>query len=120
MLTERERAIRDFLMDQVGGRPSVVDARKGSDAIDTDYLEMASRSMLVNKRRMIIFTVLFACVLLTALATMLMTGGNRNVILWVVVGAFNAGNAAVHYAAYQKKRMAMALFHVLEQEGEGG
>ena len=49
-----------------------------------------------------------------------MTGGNRNVILWVVVGAFNAGNAAVHYAAYQKKRMAMALFHVLEQEGEGG
>ena len=47
MLTDRERAIRDFLMDQVGGRPSFVDARKGSDAIDTDYLEMAPCSQFL-------------------------------------------------------------------------
>jgi hypothetical protein len=118
MLTEREQTIKNILMDHVGGPASVVRSQKALDWVDSEYLEMASRGMSVNKRRMVIFTVLFSFVLLTAITVMMLTAGYYNVLLWVVVGAFNAVNAAIHYSEYRKKKMAFALFEVLREDEE--
>jgi hypothetical protein len=118
MLTDREQEIKNILIDHVGGSASYIGAQKALDRIDPGYLEMASRGVSVNKRRMIIFTILFLCVLLTAVAVMMATVGDYSVLLWVVVGAFNAVNAAIHYAEYKKKKLAFALFDALQQEDE--
>ena len=52
------------------------------------------------------------------IVVMSLTVRNYNVLLWIVVGTFNAVNAAVHYAEYQKKKMAFAVFDVLGQDEE--
>jgi hypothetical protein len=116
MLSEREQAIKNTLIDQVGGPASFVAPRKAQAYVDPEYLRIASRRIAVNKRRMIIFVVLYALVILTAVAVLTATAKDYNVFLWVAVGTFNAVNAAIHYSEYQKKKMAMAVFNILEEE----
>ena len=114
MWTEREKAIHNVLMEHVGrtyGKPS-------GDAADPAILARIERSMAINKRRMIIFTLLFSFVLLTAVSVMVFTFGDYKVLLWVGVGPFNVANATFHYDAYQKKKLAYALFDVLGQGEE--
>ena len=118
MLSEREQAIKNILIDQVGGPTSYTAPRKSLSRVDPSYLEMAARRMSVNRRRMVIFAVLYALVVMTAVAVMTLTVKNFNVLLWVGVGTFNAVNAAIHYAEYQKKKMAFAVFDVLGQDEE--
>ena len=112
MWTEREKAIYNVLMEHLGRARG----NTSGDAVDPAILARIERSMAINKRRMIIFTLLFSFVLLTAVSVMVFTFGDYNVLLWVGVGAFNAANAAFHYAAYQKKKLAYALFDVLGQD----
>lgn len=111
MWTEREKAIHNVLMEHVG----TTFGSASADAVDPAILARIERSMAINKRRMIIFSLLFSFVLLTAVSVMVFTFGDYNVLLWVGVGTFNAANAAFHYAAYQKKKLAFALFDVLGQ-----
>lgn len=113
MLTERENRIKNVLLEHLGGSAAQVGAARARHDLDDDYLRLANRRMAVNRRRMWIFTVLYFFVLLTAVAVMLTTVGDYNVLLWVVVGTFNAVNAAIHYAEYQKKRMAFAALDAL-------
>lgn len=118
MLSEREREIKNALMDHLGGPSSFVQPNRALGYVAPEYVRIASRRMLVNKRRMVIFSILYICVLATAVAVMTATAKNYNVLLWVAVGTFNAVNAAIHYSEYQKKKMAMAVFGILEEEEE--
>ena len=115
MWTEREKAIHSVLMEHVGGTYGNTSG-DAVDPADPATLARIERSMAINKRRMIIFTLLFSFVLISAVSVMVFTFGDYNVLLWVGVGAFNAANAAFHYAAYQKKKLAYALFDVLGQD----
>ena len=118
MWTEREKAIRNVLLEQVGRIAPAGQERTLSDAGSAAHLARIERGMDVNKRRTVVFSFLFTVVLLTAVSVMLLTVGDYNVLLWVGVGAFNAVNAAVHYAAYQKKKLAFAVFEILTQVEE--
>ncbi len=117
MMIEREQAIRNVLMEYLGLATSTIGSGKGKGRIDEEAVQMAERRMFVNKRRMIIFAVLYAFVVLTAVAAMFLTTQDYNVLIWVGAGTFNAVNAALHYTAYQKKKMAFALLNVLAQDG---
>ncbi len=116
MLNERERAIKNALMEGLGGPASFIDPRRSVAYVDSEYLRMTERRMAVNNRRMVIFAVLYGLVLLTAVAVVTMTLKDYNVVLWVIVGTFNAVNAAIHYAEYQKKKLAFAVFDLLGEE----
>ena len=116
MLSEREQAIKNTLMDYLGGPAGFVGPNKTLGYLDPEYVRISGRRMAVNKRRMIIFAVLYAFVLITAVAVMTATTKDYNVVLWVVVGTFNAVNAAIHYSEYQKKKMAFAVFDILTED----
>ena len=118
MLTDREREVKNVLIDQLGGPASFVQPNKALGYVAPEYLQISARRMLVNKRRLIIFGVLYTLVVLTAVAVMTTTTKNYNVLLWVGVGTFNAVNAAIHYSEYQKRKMAMAVFGILKDEEE--
>lgn len=125
MLSEREQAVEHVLMDYLGGAARVAGRTAGisgpgqaKSGGDREYMQLARRRMAVNRRRMVIFAGLFTLVLLTAVATMVLTAKNYNVLIWVGAGTFNAVNAAIHYAAYQKKKMAFAVLEVLGQDEE--
>jgi len=118
MLTDRERTIKNALMEQLGGPASFVAPRKAQAFVDPEYVRIASRRMAVNKRRTVIFAVLFACVLFTAATVMIATTDDYNVFLWIAVGTFNAINGCIHYTEYQKKKMAMAVFEILSAENK--
>ena len=45
---------------------------------------------------------------------MTQTVSDYKVLLWVVVGSFNAVNAAIHYAEYNKKKLVFTLIDILE------
>ena len=119
MLTDREQEVKNALMDYVGGPASYVRPKKALGYIDPDYLRITANRMLVNKRRAIIFVVLYACILFTAVAVMVTATDSYKVVLWGAVATFNGVNAAIHYAEYQKKRLAMEVFDLLNDDEEG-
>ena len=116
MLNEREQAIKNTLLDHLGGPPSFVGPNKTLGYLDPEYVRISLRRMAVNKRRMVIFTVLYTLVVMTAVAATTAMTQDYNAVLWVVVATFNAVNAAIHYAEYQKKKMAFAVFEFLRDE----
>ena len=118
MLSERERAIKNVLMGYLGSAAGAAGSGEVVNDVDTIHLQMAQRRMSVNRRRMVIFVVLYALVVVTAVAVMTLTAKNFSELIWVGAGTFNAVNAAIHYAEYQRKKMAFAVLEVLEQNQE--
>ena len=114
MLSEREQAIKNVLMGYLGSAAGAAGSGEVVNGVDT-ILQMAQRRMSVNRRRMVIFVVLYALVVMTAVAVMTLTVKDFSVLIWVGAGTFNAVNAAIHYAEYHRKKMAFAVLEVLEQ-----
>jgi hypothetical protein len=114
MLSEREREIKNVLVDQLAGSARAAGQKRLTRYLDPDFVRLAVTRMAVNKRRMVIFSALYFCVVLTAVVVMTQTVSDYKVLLWVVVGSFNAVNAAIHYAEYNKKKLVFTLIDILE------
>ncbi len=118
MFGERERAIKNLVIDALGGPESYRRARQQTDDIDEAYVQIETRRSAVVIRRLAIFIVLYVLIVLTAVVVVRAQTGRLDVILWVVVGTFNAGSAGVYYAQFQKRRMALQILTLLRGESQ--
>lgn len=119
MFGERERSIKNMVVDALGGPESYRQARRQTDEIDETYVEIENRRSSVVVRRLAIFVVLYVLIVLTAVAVVRAQTGRLDVVLWVVVGTFNAASAGIYYAQYQKRRFALQVLDVLREADAG-
>ena len=68
MFGERERSIKNMVVDALGGPESYRQARRQTDEIDETYVEIENRRSSVVVRRLAIFVVLYVLIVLTAVA----------------------------------------------------
>jgi hypothetical protein len=118
MFGERERSIKNLVIDALGGPASHRQERRQTDVIDETYVEIETRRSSVVIRRLAIFVVLYVLIVLTAVVVVRAQTGRLDVVLWVVVGTFNAASAGVYYAQHQKRRFALQVLDLLRGEEE--
>tara|TARA_Y100000588_G_scaffold236874_1_gene250469 strand:- start:2927 stop:3295 length:369 start_codon:yes stop_codon:yes gene_type:complete len=118
MFGERERSIKNLVIDALGGAESYRRARQQTDEIDDAYVQIESRRSSVVVRRLAIFVVLYVLIVMTAIVVVRSQTGQMDVVLWVGVGTFNAASAGIYYAQYQKRRLALEVLNVLRNKGE--
>lgn len=119
MLGARERQIKNLVIEALGGPESYRRARLQRDEIDDDYVRMETRRSAVVFRRLIIFTVLYAAIVASAVVVSIWLTGRYDAVLWVLVGTFNAASAGVYYARHMKRRLALSILEVIRIEDEG-
>lgn len=118
MFGERERSIKNLVIDALGGPESYRRARQQTDEIEDAYVQIESRRSSVVVRRLAIFVVLYVLIVMTAIVVVRSQTGQMDVVLWVGVGTFNAASAGIYYAQYQKRRLALEVLNVLRNQGE--